>query len=143
MISPVFRRVRTVVEADTDQFGHVNNVVWVRLVVELAQAHSQAVGLDPRAYARIGGVWIVRRHELDYHAPAVPGERIVEETWIEDLRGARSLRRSRFSRESDGADIVTAATQWAWVDARTLRPRRIDAEVIALFSNHRDREGSG
>jgi acyl-CoA thioester hydrolase len=139
MISSIFRRVRTVAEADTDLFGHVNNVVWVRLVVELAQAHSHAVGLDPEAYRRIGGVWIVRRHELDYHAPAAPRERIVEETWVEELRGARSIRRSRFTREDDARELVTAVTQWAYVDARTLRPRRIDAEVFARFADHRER----
>ena len=79
---PVFRRTRTVSDADIDAFGHVNNLVWIRFVVELADAHSRAAGLDPSAYRKIGGFWIVRRHEIDYHAPALPDERIVEETWI-------------------------------------------------------------
>jgi acyl-CoA thioester hydrolase len=129
----VFQRVRTVNEADTDAFGHVNNVVWVQMVVELADAHSKELGFDHDAYRRIGGVWIVRRHELDYHLPALPGERIIEETWVQKMRGARSLRRSRFTREEDGAPLVTAATHWAFVDSRTHRPRRIDREILERF----------
>ena len=131
---PVYRRLRTIAAADTDLLGHVNNVVWVRFIVELAEAHSRAVGLDSEAYARLGGAWIVRRHEIEYHAQAVTNERIVEETWVEGFRGARSIRCSRFSREADGRRLVTASTDWAFVNPRTQRPRRVDPEVVARFS---------
>lgn len=129
----VFRRVRTITERDTDRFGHVNNVVWVRFIVELADAHSNEVGLDFDAYLRLGGVWIVRRHRIEYHAPATPEERVVEETWVEAFRGARSVRCSRFSREGDGTELVTASTDWAFVHPETQRPRRIIPEVLARF----------
>ncbi len=130
---PVFKRTRTVCDADIDAFGHVNNLVWIRFIVELADAHSRAAGLDPPAYKKIGGFWIVRRHEIDYHAPALPDERIVEETWISRLRGARSVRRCRFAREIDGKRLVSSTTHWAYVDAQTQRPRRIDAGVLQRF----------
>jgi acyl-CoA thioester hydrolase len=135
---PVFRRVRTVTEADTDQFYHVNNVVWLQFVIELADAHSRAEGLDPDTYRRIGGLWIVRRHEIDYHAPAAAGENILEETWVSEFRGARSVRRSRFSLQTDGRPLVNAVTHWAYVNARTLKPRRIDSEVLGRFPVHTD-----
>jgi acyl-CoA thioester hydrolase len=131
--APTFRRTRTVRAEDCDQLGHVNNAVWVRFVVELADAHSRAVGLDWKAYGRLGGMFIVRRHEIDYRAPALPGESLVEETWLEAMAGARSVRRARFTRESDGALLVEATTQWAFVDTKTHRPRRILPEVLAAF----------
>ena len=130
----VFRRVRTVTDADTDAFGHVNNLVWIRFIVELAQDHLREVGLDYAATARIGGVWIVHRHEVDYHAPGMPGERILEETWVSEFRGARSIRCSRFSKESNSSALVSGLTHWAYVDARTHRPRRIDPEILSRFS---------
>ena len=80
-----------------------------------------------------GALWIVRRHELDSHANTASGDEIAEETWVESMRGARSIRNSRFTRPGDGARLVTARTQWAFVDAATLRPRRIPAELSRLY----------
>lgn len=130
----VFRRTRRVRDEDTDALGHVNNVAWVRFVVELADAHSRAVGLDRAAYQRIGGMWIVRRHEIDYARAAIPSEEISEETWVELARGARSVRRSRFLRSEGGELLVEASTHWAFVDTKTQRPKRIHPEVIDRFS---------
>ena len=130
----VFRRVRRIEARHIDELGHVNNVVWVRFVVELAGAHSAAVGLDLATLRkRIGGLWIVHRHEVDYHRPAALGEEILEETWIAQMRGALSLRQARFRRRDDAALLVTATTHWAFVDATRLRPRRIPPEVRDAF----------
>lgn len=132
MTEPVFRRVRTIEGSDADRLGHVNNVTWLRFAVELADAHSSSVGLDVEATLAVGGYWIVRRHEIEYHASAEPGDRVVEETWVAEFRGARSLRRFRFSRE-DGTVLVSGATSWAYLDAESHRPRRVDAAVKAAF----------
>jgi acyl-CoA thioester hydrolase len=133
MSQAVFRRTRVVRQEDADALGHVNNVAWVRFVVELADAHSRAVGLGRSTYGKLGGLWIVRRHEIEYARAALPGEEIVEETWLERMKGARSIRRSLFTRAEDGATLVEATTHWAWVDSRTQRPKRIDPEVLDRF----------
>jgi acyl-CoA thioester hydrolase len=125
-----FRRTLQIGTEHVDELGHVNNLVWVRLVLDLATAHSNSVGLDARAYRKIGAWWIVHRQEIDYHAPAFPGEKIVEETWISSMRGARSVRESRFTRVTDGALLLSARTTWAYVDAKSHRPRRIDQRVL-------------
>ncbi len=129
----VFRRGRIVAPGDIDFLGHVNNVVWLRYVVELAKAHAGSLDAGRRIEHEQGALWIVRRHELDYHANAGSGDEIAEETWVESMRGARSIRASRFTRPADGARLVTARTQWAFVDAATLRPRRIPAELSRLY----------
>lgn len=130
----VYRRHRTVGPDDVDRLGHVNNTVWVRFVVELASAHSTARGFDGRTVRELGGVWLVRRHEIDYHRSAPLGAEIEEETWIESMRGARSVRRARFTRPSDGAEYVTAATHWAFTEPGTQRPRRIPPEILKQFA---------
>lgn len=132
----VFRRTRVVRAEDLDFLEHVNNLAWLRFVVELADAHSSALGLDLAAYRRIGGLWIVRRHEIDYERPAALGDRLEESTWIAELRGARSLRESRFRREGpEGPLLVRARTVWAFADLRTLRPRRVPPEVRAQLAS--------
>jgi acyl-CoA thioester hydrolase len=108
----------------------VNNVAWVRLIVDLATAHSDAVGLDVRAYRELDAWWIVHRQEIDYHAPAFLGDEIIEHTWISSMRGARCTRESRFTRARDDALLLAARTTWAYVDARNRRPRRIDQRVL-------------
>jgi len=120
-------------DAEIDELGHVNNVVWVRLVMELAGAHSRAVGLDFTAYRALGGIYVVRRHELDYLQPAFPHDGITEETWIAEMRGARTLRRARFTRHSDGARLLESTSHWAFVDFATQRPRRLPPEVLGRF----------
>lgn len=134
MTDRVFRRTRVVEPGDVDFLGHVNNVVWLRWVVELAEAHASR-GTHGATLAREdGGIWIVRRHELDYHLSALPGEEVVEETWVESMRGARSVRLARFTRPSDGAALVSARTEWAYVDADSMRPRRIPRALVEAFS---------
>jgi acyl-CoA thioester hydrolase len=108
----------------------VNNVAWVALVVDLATAHSDSVGLDARAYRELGAWWIVRRQEIDYHAPAFLGDEILQETWLSSMRGARSVRETRFTRESDGVLLLSATTTWAYVGAESQRPRRIHQRVL-------------
>ena len=80
-------------------------------------------------------MWIVRRHEIDYARAAAPGEEISEETWVESARGARSVRRSRFARSEGHETLVEASTQWAFVDTRTQRPKRIHPEVLERFTH--------
>ena len=130
----IFRRERTVRDEDVDQLGHVNNAVWVQFVVELADAHSTANGLGWKVYRELGGMWIVRRHEIDYIQPATLGEQLVEETWIVSIRGARCERRCRFTRASDGAVVLRSVTQWAFVDTKTHRPRRVLPQVSGAFT---------
>lgn len=129
----IFRRTRIIGNNHVDQLGHVNNVVWIELIIELAHAHSSSLGLSFEATKKLGGIWIVHRHEIDYHQPALPGEEVLEETWLTSLRGARSTRKARFTRLSDGTRLVSAVTHWAYIDTQTQRPRRIDPPILAAF----------
>jgi acyl-CoA thioester hydrolase len=129
----VFRARRTVIERDIDALDHVNNVVWLRFVMELAGAHSEAAGLDLPRLRALGGVWVVQRHEIDYHRPAELGDEILEETWVSKMRGASSVRHARLSSLHDGALHLEAVTRWAFVDPGNGRPRRLPREVLERF----------
>ena len=129
----VFRRKRVVCEQDTDFLGHVNNVVWVRFVVRIAERHAESLGFDWETVRSLGGMWIVRRHELDYRRSATPGQELIEETWVREMRGARSVRRARFLLADDGSELVSATTQWAFCDPETQRPKRIPRELLDAY----------
>jgi acyl-CoA thioester hydrolase len=121
--------------ADIDELGHVSNLVWLRYVLTAARAHSAAVGLDHAAYAELGAVFVVRRHEVDYLAPAFEGEPLVTRTFVASWGAAVSERRTRIVRASDERELLRAVTTWAFVSLESGRPRRIPKGIIEAFAS--------
>jgi acyl-CoA thioester hydrolase len=115
---------------DMDALGHVNNAVYLHYVEEAAIEHSRARGYDEARWRELGGTWIVRRHEIEYRAPAVAGDELVVTTRVLALDRARGTRRTTIER--DGVLLVQATTEWVWIGLDG-RPRRIPPEVIADF----------
>ncbi len=69
--------------------GHANNVVYLRWVQEVAEAHwLTAAPLELRSKY----LWVVLRHEIDYVSPAVANDNLIGTTWVELPDGARSTR---------------------------------------------------
>jgi acyl-CoA thioester hydrolase len=126
-----FSRERIIHPRNIDALGHVNNLVWVRFVVELATAHSAHLGWDETAYRRHGAWWVIHRQEITYHAPAFVADPVVEETWISLMKGGRCVRESRLRRGD--ALLLSARTTWVWTEATSGRPRRIPAAMLESF----------
>lgn len=118
-------------DSDIDELGHVSNVVYIRWVLETATAHSIARGWGPAEYLAFGGVFVVRRHEIDYLAPVNAGDALVAETWVEAWKGASCVRRTDLLR--DGRPVARAATTWAFMSIASGRPQRIPDQLRALF----------
>jgi acyl-CoA thioester hydrolase len=116
---------------DVDVMGHVNNIVYVRWVQEVALAHWFAAA---PAEARAAMTWVVLRHEIDYLRPARPGDAVRARTWI---GAGESLRYERFTEivRADGTVLARGRTLWCPVDIATGRPRRVPPEVRAAFSS--------
>jgi acyl-CoA thioester hydrolase len=122
---------RVVEASDIDVLGHANNVSFVRWVQDVAVAHSAALGLDLEAYRRVGGVFVVVRHEVDYLRPAFRGDAIELRTWISDLMAAKCNRATELWRTTDGEILAQALTTWGFVELATGRPLRMPDEVRA------------
>ncbi|MCC6666317.1 MAG: acyl-CoA thioesterase [Polyangiaceae bacterium] len=116
-----------------DDLGHASNVAWVRWVQDAATTHSRTVGLDLDEYRRLGVLWVVRRHEIEYLAPAFDGESLSALTWIASMRAATSLRRTVFRRATDGALLCQAATTWVLIDIQSGRPTRVPKDLLARY----------
>jgi acyl-CoA thioester hydrolase len=126
-----FRFPITATEDDIDNLGHVSNLVYLRWVLEAATAHSEARGWDLAAYKKLGSVWVVRRHELDYLGQVLVGQALVAETWVDSWKAASCVRHTELSRE--GQVVARAATTWAFMSLTTGRPQRISEAVLAAF----------
>lgn len=117
-------------DADIDELGHVSNIVYVRWVQDAALGHSAARGYDVEAYKKLGAIFVVRRHEIDYLVPVLVGEHVRLTTWISSVQPASSERRTLVTRISDGKLIARALTLWVLVSTEAGRPRRIPQAVI-------------
>lgn len=118
---------------DIDAYGHANNVVYVQWMQSAAVAHSAAQGWSHEAYLQHGVGWFARRHEIEYLRPALVGEEILVRTWVSTFQKATSERRYEIRRRADDKLLARAATDWAFVDLKSGRPRRILPEVAAAF----------
>lgn len=120
-----------VTPADIDVMEHVNNTVYVRWVQEAAVAHWTAAA---SAEHQQQVAWLVVRHELDYLRSARAGDTILLRTWVGSTVKHFFERFTEVLRASDGTVLARARTLWCPVDRTTLRPVRVDAEIIQRWS---------
>ena len=120
----------TVEANDIDVMGHVNNVVYVQWIQDVAAKHWMArASVEQIADVR----WVVVRHEIDYLRPAFLGEHLIAHTWVGAATAATYERFTEIARSGDEKIIVRARSVWCPVNAETKRPRRVDAEMRARF----------
>ncbi len=103
----------TVQASDIDDFGHVNNVVYLGWMARSAWAHSKALGFDFAAYQKLDCGFVVRHHEIDYLAACFEKDRILVATWITRNDGRLYLRR-RFQmlHEATGQTVALGMTDF-------------------------------
>ncbi|MBW3544493.1 MAG: acyl-CoA thioesterase [Bacteroidetes bacterium] len=120
-----------VAQSDIDELGHVNNVVYLRWVQEVAAAHwlTHAPATMQENYS-----WVVLRHEIDYYRPAFARDKIRGYTWVGNHQGPKIIRFVALYRIEDNQLLAEAVTTWCLLDAGSLRPRRITEEVAATFT---------
>ena len=120
-----------VLPSDIDEQNHVNNMVYLRWVQDVATAHWRALA-SAEAQAAIG--WVVLRHEIDYKTPATLDDEIVLRTWVGKATRLTFERFTEIRRKSDRQVLSQARTLWCPIDMQNGRPRRVSAEVRAQFS---------
>jgi acyl-CoA thioester hydrolase len=107
-----------------DWNGHVNNVEYLRWVLDAAVAHSSAQGWPPERYRSIAATWVVRSHVIEYLRPAFAGESVTLCTWVAGFQPTSSPRKTVCLRTRDRTVLVKAETLWVFCDDRG-KPRRI------------------
>lgn len=126
-----FEQSVPVIPEDFDELGHVNNVVYLRWVQDVATAHWRAAATaDQQArYA-----WVAHRHEIDYRAPGLPGDAIIASTWVGSAEAVRFERFVEILRASDRKVLAAARTLWVPIGRTTGRVTRVDDAVRSVFS---------
>jgi acyl-CoA thioester hydrolase len=152
--SPRYAAYFKVRHYEMDALGHVNNAVYLHYLEQAAFEHSAAAGFSDAQTRALGGLWIVRTHQIEYLRPATAGDVLQVVTWAVAFKGARAWRDYVIHRyeptpneaqtvPADGflapdaslssEPLVRARTLWVWADTTSYRPRRIPAELYRAF----------
>ena len=123
-----------VTEVHIDLMLHANNVHYLQWLENVAWDHSVALDMRQEDYGRLGHGMVVRRHELDYVAPALLGDRVLLATWIVALDRLSLHRRYQFVRESDGATLFRGATHFVCVEIASGKVRRMPPDFTAVYT---------
>ena len=128
-----FKTLLRVRHYEMDALGHVNNAVYQNYLEQAAIEHSEYLGLTLDVYRQVGGVFVMRRVEIDYLRPAVAGDTLEVTTWLKEMRGTRALRCYEIRKQNQDNLLVTAEALWVWVDTQTMRPKPIPSAMLDKF----------
>ncbi|GAA4273715.1 acyl-ACP thioesterase domain-containing protein [Aquimarina gracilis] len=130
MKSNIFEYQFTVTKSAIDDMNHVNNVVYLQWVQNVAKKHWESKAND---VIRNTYVWVVLNHFIEYHNPAFEDDIITLQTWIDHHKGVKSERHTKIINSKSNKTLVSAKTTWCLLHKETLRPIRITEEISALF----------
>ena len=89
---------------EMDALGHVNNAVYLHYMEQAAIEHAAAFGYTMERLRELGGLFISRRHEIEYLWPATAGDVMQVVTWAVEMKGAQATREYAIYRHSAPAE---------------------------------------
>ena len=132
-MTTTFDVLYSVQDKDIDALGHVNNVVYVQWMQDVATAYVDALGLGLTQYLELKHAMVAVEHQVQYRKAALLGEQLVLRTWLSDLNALYSTRQYLFYRPSDRSIIFTGQTKWACVEIATGRPKRLSPSFTQAY----------
>lgn len=139
---------------ECDPMGHLNNANYLTYLEQTAFDAAATAGFDRFGLVEnYGALFVVRKHEVTYHQPALENEWLMIRTWGNAHRAARAWREYSVSRftgdvstfatgqvpmsampEIDKRDlVVSAVTEFAFMNPESGRPSRIPQAFIEAF----------
>ena len=133
MVSNFFDLKITVQAEHIDVLQHVNNVVYVQWMQDVASAHIEILGLGLAQYLELKHAMVAVEHQVQYRKAAVLGDEIILRTWLHDLNALFSFRQYAFYRAQDQSLLFTGTTKWACIEMATGRPKRMSPTFIQAY----------
>ncbi|HCW08868.1 MAG TPA: acyl-CoA thioesterase [Cytophagales bacterium] len=115
----------TVNSTHIDDMQHVNNVVYLQWVQEVALAHWNTVNEDIRKKYN----WVALRHEIDYKSQGFVGDELIAQTWVHSFEGVKSIRMVQIIRTTDNKLLAEARSTWCLLNAANNRPTKVPDEI--------------
>ena len=124
-MSTIFDLKIQVQPAHIDVLGHVNNVMYIQWMQDVAEAHIEALGLGLAQYLELKHAMVAVEHHVQYRKAAHEGEEVILRTWLNDINALYSFRQYAFYRPNDQSILYVGNTKWACIEIATGRPIRM------------------
>ena len=111
----VFHTARRVNYYDMDENQHVNNAVYLNYLEQATIDAAASAGFDLPRWLELGGMFVVRQHDIEYLHPAKYGDTLDILTWVGET-SPTSVVRHTIMRDQDGTLDIRAKTRWVWID---------------------------
>ena len=121
----------TVLPADIDELDHVNNVVYLRWIMEVAVAHWTTAATAEQQ-AEVG--WVALRHEIDYKRPTVLGDAVIARTWVGVATSHRFERHTEIIRAADAKVLAKSLSIYCPISRATGKLTRVRDDIRAHFA---------
>lgn len=116
-----------------DVLGHVNNVMYIQWMQDVAAAHIETLGLGLAQYLELKHAMVAVEHHVQYRKAALEGEHIILRTWLDDINALYSFRQYAFYRPKDQSVLFMGNTKWACIEIETGRPKRMSPSFTQTY----------
>lgn len=118
---------------ELDQYGVVNNSVYLNYLEHARHDFLVSVGIDPAAVAREGRALALSEIHVRFRQPLRSRDRFRITVGIDALKGARAVMGQRILREPDDVLILEAEAVAVFLDEAG-RPTRVPEDVRRAFA---------
>ena len=132
-MSTIFDLKIQVQPAHIDVLGHVNNVMYIQWMQDVAEAHIEALGLGLAQYLELKHAMVAVEHHVQYRKAAFEGEEVILRTWLNDINALYSFRQYTFYRPKDQSILFVGNTKWACIEIATGRPKRMSPSFTHAY----------
>jgi len=129
----VFQKLITIENKHIDMHNHVNNVVFLQFMQDIAFEHSKSLGHSLSMYKDLNTTWFAKKNTITYNRPALLNQEIFIKTWIENIKNTSATRHYEFILKSENILLCEAQTIWVYIDLKTKRPTKISQAIKKDF----------
>lgn len=116
-----------------DVLGHVNNVVYVQWMQDVASAHIETLGVGLDQYLEMKHAMVAVEHHVQYRKAAMLDDDIILRTWLYEINALYSFRQYAFFNAKDRSLLFTGNTKWACIEIASGRPKRMSPTFIQAY----------
>ena len=135
MVSNPFSLNAQVRDYELDQYGVVNNSVYLNYLEHARHEFLIEIGLDAARVAREGRSLALSELHVTFRRPLRSRERFRVTVAVAEIRGARVAMRQEIQRLPEGERILEALAVAVFLDEAG-RPMRVTPELRAAFAPH-------
>tara|TARA_B100000029_G_scaffold394897_1_gene392584 strand:+ start:336 stop:728 length:393 start_codon:yes stop_codon:yes gene_type:complete len=127
----VLEKEITISKNDLDELNHVNNIVYVNWILEIAKTHWEKL-VSTEILTNYH--WVLLEHQIKYLHPALLNDKIIIKTYIENSEKIKSSRIVEIYNKDSAILLVNSRTIWCLMNSKSRKPSRITDEIKEAFS---------